>query len=575
MDSEESKLEKSAETKLSEKSAETKLSEKSSETKLIDSRSDISDTSFKEPAAFQEDMAKFWESTTVNSRITALESGLEKIIDIIDEQARDLEHFRRDTERRRTKDNNNTKNLQLNLEELCQTTNKLITKMESCVTEEGFQMALEENGKHVLQINNKLQDVDDRLLNLNNKLEGDYEMHEVLDDITDIKSILKIPTRKQLASQFGTENIQYGEYPPDMQQILGAAINLEELQTKVTAVEEKVERIAESNKEMLRMRAEEAIANEEKMAETEAIIENLSLYVDTAKEKMSDFHESLNVLSKKLSNLTDTITEIVKIQDDMTVEGRKNLQDVEDQLKEICKELKKLSMIDDIQVHVEDIRNYKADRSEMIDELEKKADKTQLDEKVNKSEYLTSREEINSGFNDIIAKISGQEQAMERTIQDLTVLTNQKLERKEMDNYKENLKERLKTIVAKLKQLKEAVEEGPSAAGVKLRCISCDRSLRPNERNVVISDGSHNATMPKRIGDQLLECQGYLPPLQCADRSNRSVGGLHTLTTPPLYLRKASTVGSQSTKIWEEVPLQGSDGRIYRGYLEKSERVRV
>ncbi|XP_023232133.1 cyclin-dependent kinase 11A-like, partial [Centruroides sculpturatus] len=96
--------EKSAETKLSEKSSETKLSEKSSETKLIDSRSVVSDTSFKGPAAFQEDMAKFWESTTVNSRITALESGLEKIVDIIDEQARDLEHFRRDTERRRAKD---------------------------------------------------------------------------------------------------------------------------------------------------------------------------------------------------------------------------------------------------------------------------------------------------------------------------------------------------------------------------------------------------------------------------------------------------------------------------------------
>ncbi|XP_023232101.1 uncharacterized protein C16orf96 homolog [Centruroides sculpturatus] len=377
--------------------------------------------------------------------------------------------------------------------------------MESCVTKEGFQMTLEENGKYVLQINNQLQDIDKRLLNLNSKLEGDYEMHEVLDDISDIKSILKIPTRKQLASQFGTENIQYGEYPPDMQQVLGAAINLEELQTKVTAVEERIEQIAESNKEMLRMRAEEAIANEEKMAETEAIIENLSLYMDTAKEKMSDFYELLNVLNKKLYNLTETVTEIAKIQDDMTEEGRKNLQDVEDQLKEIFKELKKLSIINDIQVHVEEIRNYKADRSEMIEELEKKADKTQLDEKVNKSEYLTSCEEINSGFNDIIAKISGQEQTLERTVQDLTVLVNQKLERKELDNYKENLKERLKTIVTKLKQLKEAVEEGPSAAGVKLRCISCDRPLRPNERNVVISDGSHNATMPKRIGDQLLE----------------------------------------------------------------------
>ncbi|XP_067137305.1 kinectin-like isoform X4 [Centruroides vittatus] len=415
------------------------------------------ESSFKGPSAFQEDMTEFWKMTVINSRVTALEGGLEKIVDIIDEQARDLEHFRRDTERRRAKDSCYMKDLQINLEELKEKTNNIIHKVEACVSEDVLQRIMKDHEKYTTVTNIRLEEFEEQLLQFSEKVEGDFKMLEIVDDINDIREILKIPRRKTATN----------------------------------------------------------ILEEEEDLQAADIQQNF---------EMSDM-----------------------------------LQDIKGRIEFDSSQSK------DIQYRVEDIRNCKVDRSEMLDGLDRKADKSQLEEKLDKSTHVASCEEINLQFVNVIAKIAAQEQETERNFQKIKTLLDQKLEISEMDKHREILKERLKIIVTKLKLLRDGEEEH-SAAGVKVRCISCDRPLKQFNKNVVISDGSQN---PQLQFEMPHNSEGFLPPVNEGNLSE----GYHKLKTQSFYLKKTAITGPDGNKAWEEVPLQGTDGRIYRGYLKKTRQI--
>ncbi|XP_067137304.1 uncharacterized protein MCAP_0864-like isoform X3 [Centruroides vittatus] len=470
------------------------------------------ESSFKGPSAFQEDMTEFWKMTVINSRVTALEGGLEKIVDIIDEQARDLEHFRRDTERRRAKDSCYMKDLQINLEELKEKTNNIIHKVEACVSEDVLQRIMKDHEKYTTVTNIRLEEFEEQLLQFSEKVEGDFKMLEIVDDINDIREILKIPRRKTATNILEEEedlqaaDIQQNFEMSDMLQDIKGRIEFDSSQSKNSAIEEKIQKIMKTVQELNDKREERS---QDILSVKENIAEKLDIHIFESTQKLTEYEETSNETNKKLQEIATTINGITKLQADMITEGKQNLFEIGEQLKEIFQELKKFSVLEDIQYRVEDIRNCKVDRSEMLDGLDRKADKSQLEEKLDKSTHVASCEEINLQFVNVIAKIAAQEQETERNFQKIKTLLDQKLEISEMDKHREILKERLKIIVTKLKLLRDGEEEH-SAAGVKVRCISCDRPLKQFNKNVVISDGSQN---PQLQFEMPHNSEGFLPPV--------------------------------------------------------------
>ncbi|XP_052069682.1 uncharacterized protein LOC127708654 isoform X4 [Mytilus californianus] len=245
------------------------------------------------------------------------------------------------------------------------------------------------------------------------------------------------------------------------------------------------------------------------------------------------------------------------------------------------------------------LEENKADKEFVQSEMDVKADKRSLDNKVNHSLFDTTTNDINKMIKEILDKLAGNEEAWNHQCKVFTDDIEGKLDRLELDPLKEWLESRLKALNEKLKKQNQAPVEWSEddAAGIrrqliqKFHCISCDRPVDIVPTGPVPSLPTHNGLHPTRSPrpyttfelDQIRQHAKSYANSEIADyyATTRSCGGQHTTTFPQKRITKLSHLShlfreeEQSTNIYplykEEVDVQGADGNIYKGRMGRIE----
>ncbi|XP_042308283.1 glutamine-rich protein 2 isoform X5 [Sceloporus undulatus] len=144
---------------------------------------------------------------------------------------------------------------------------------------------------------------------------------------------------------------------------------------------------------------------------------------------------------------------------------------------------------------LEKLEHEKADKDHLVMEIDVKADKTALAAKVSRTQFDATTEQLHKMMQELLNKMAGQEQDWQKMLDKLLIEMDSKLDRLELDPFRQQLEERWKDI---RKQLKQRVpqDEGDEAAGIRRRllahfhCISCDRPLE------MVVPGPHITTLP-------------------------------------------------------------------------------
>uniref|UniRef100_A0A4W5K8F7 DUF4795 domain-containing protein n=1 Tax=Hucho hucho TaxID=62062 RepID=A0A4W5K8F7_9TELE len=255
--------------------------------------------------------------------------------------------------------------------------------------------------------------------------------------------------------------------------------------------------------------------------------------------------------------------------------------------------------IDHLYKSMEELDEKKADKELVEMEIEIKADKRALETKVSRMQFDSMTEELNTMFQELLSKITGQEQDWHKIIDKISNEMECKLDRIELDPVKKQLEDRWKSIRKQL-QAQPAPKED-DAAGIRkqlvarFHCISCDRPvdmLTPGPHLVTVPSTpglpSHKSNRPYTIYEleQVRQhCRSERIP-EMADYSylamSRSCGGSHTVTYPNRrYTRlqhishfiqaeeETPPISSSPLRIQpEEVDILGLDGHIYKGRLK-------
>ncbi|XP_067164726.1 glutamine-rich protein 2 [Apteryx mantelli] len=131
---------------------------------------------------------------------------------------------------------------------------------------------------------------------------------------------------------------------------------------------------------------------------------------------------------------------------------------------------------------LEKLEKEKADKEDLVTEIHVKADKASLAGKVSCTQFDATMEHLNKMIQDVLDRITGQEQDWHQIQQKLVEEMDSKLDRLELTPFRQRLEERWKNL---LKQLQEKAPrmEADDAAGIRkqllahFHCVSCDRSL--------------------------------------------------------------------------------------------------
>ncbi|XP_077183819.1 glutamine-rich protein 2 isoform X2 [Paroedura picta] len=247
---------------------------------------------------------------------------------------------------------------------------------------------------------------------------------------------------------------------------------------------------------------------------------------------------------------------------------------------------------------LEKLEKDKADKDRIVMEIDVKADKSALAAKVSRSQFDATTEQLHKMMQELLNKMAGQEQDWQKMLDKLLIEMDSKLDRLELDPFRQQLEERWKDI---RKQLKERVpqDEGDEAAGIRRRllahfhCISCDRPLE------MVVPGPHITTLPAIPGlpahqslrpymvyemEQIRQISRNDRTPDMADYSYvsmpRHCGGSHTLTypyrrygrlqqiapcIPPVHPEENAMLAMMKH---EEVDILGLDGHIYKGRMD-------
>ncbi|XP_069510798.1 glutamine-rich protein 2 isoform X5 [Ambystoma mexicanum] len=138
--------------------------------------------------------------------------------------------------------------------------------------------------------------------------------------------------------------------------------------------------------------------------------------------------------------------------------------------------------IDIIYQSLEKLEEKKADKDHIEMEIDVKADKRALEGKVSRTQFDATNEQLNKMMQDLLEKVTGQEQDWQKVVDKISLEMETKLDRLELDPFKHQLEDRWKAIHKQLKD-RAPTYEADDAAGIRkqliarFHCISCDRPV--------------------------------------------------------------------------------------------------
>uniref|UniRef100_A0A8C8T6F0 Glutamine rich 2 n=2 Tax=Peromyscus maniculatus bairdii TaxID=230844 RepID=A0A8C8T6F0_PERMB len=141
---------------------------------------------------------------------------------------------------------------------------------------------------------------------------------------------------------------------------------------------------------------------------------------------------------------------------------------------------------------IERLDKEKADREHLEMEIDVKADKSALASKVSRIQFDATTEQLNHMMQELVAKMSGQEQDWQKLVDKLLAEMDSKLDRLELDPVKQMLEDRWKSLRQQLKERSPLYQADEAAAMRRqllahFHCLSCDRPLETAVTGQVIS----------------------------------------------------------------------------------------
>ncbi|XP_026312560.1 glutamine-rich protein 2 [Piliocolobus tephrosceles] len=131
---------------------------------------------------------------------------------------------------------------------------------------------------------------------------------------------------------------------------------------------------------------------------------------------------------------------------------------------------------------LEKLEKEKANREHLEMEIDVKADKSALATKVSRVQFDATTEQLNHMMQELVAKMSGQEQDWQKMLDKLLTEMDNKLDRLELDPVKQLLEDRWKSLRQQLRERPPLYQADEAAAMRRqllahFHCLSCDRPL--------------------------------------------------------------------------------------------------
>ncbi|XP_021069400.2 glutamine-rich protein 2 [Mus pahari] len=197
---------------------------------------------------------------------------------------------------------------------------------------------------------------------------------------------------------------------------------------------------------------------------------------------------------------------------------------------------------------IERLDKEKANREHLEMEIDEKADKSALASKVSRIQFDATTEQLNHMMQELVAKMSGQEQDWQKLLDKLLAEMDSKLDRLELDPLKQMLEDRWKSLRQQLKERSPLYQADEAAAMRRqllahFHCLSCDRPLETTVTGQVISMTPIISSMPghrsvrpytvfelEQIRQQSRSLKlGSSFPRGDVSQMERSVGRLHSM----------------------------------------------
>nr|XP_054762612.1 glutamine-rich protein 2-like isoform X2 [Lytechinus pictus] len=329
--------------------------------------------------------------------------------------------------------------------------------------------------------------------------------------------------------------------------------------------------------------------------------EDLAAMRQELEQAISDLAEAQDALARDVSNI-GTVEPSSQGDNGRDNESLQKLQDVLSQLRAEVDKLNtsyihlvdehnvKQKHIDALYTFVDRLQENKADKEHVIMEIDVKADKRALDNKVSRSHFDGAVDELSKNLSEVMDKLSGHRTAWDSAVGELKLDIDNKLDRMELDPLKSYLDNRIKSVSSKY--VKKEVETGEDAAGFrrplqKFHCISCDRPLDMAPQAPIASLPEGRGLPSNRTGrpyttfelEQIRAAQknGTYQDVPDYFVASRSCGGSHTMTFPHRRITRVAQTTNMVTTTEEIAPvingrieadIQGQDGHIYKARLD-------
>ncbi|XP_055877941.1 glutamine-rich protein 2-like isoform X2 [Biomphalaria glabrata] len=313
--------------------------------------------------------------------------------------------------------------------------------------------------------------------------------------------------------------------------------------------------------------------------------------------ELLDLLERLGNLSTLHDLLTKRVEELEKLM--LTKASKEDLQnlalpdDFLTTLKNLQQDLISLrdGQIKELFTYCDNLNTGKADKEYVDTEVNVKADKKQLENKVNHSLFDSTTSEMNRMIKDILDKLNGQEGDWKSALAKAMEELDGKLDRRELNNLRNWLEHQLKALNNKIKTLGSGWQLDDEAAGMKrqliqhFHCLSCDKPIDTLPHGPVpsipASYGLPKSKSPRPyttfgldlIRQQARSLAGQSEPYDYY-ATIRQCGGSHTLIVPQKRASRLNNLGQlyreEETVVplhKDEIDVQGADGQIYKGRL--------
>ncbi|CAF3405905.1 unnamed protein product [Rotaria sp. Silwood1] len=287
---------------------------------------------------------------------------------------------------------------------------------------------------------------------------------------------------------------------------------------------------------------------------------------------MSDFRTALQRLREELDRLKQLVQDLIN-------KGNLSAQEID--------ALKKL---------IEQLEQTKADKTYVNNELDKKADKRDLESRVLKRDFNTSCGELSQNINDCLQKFIVHDDTQKHDLQKMNHDIDGKLDRAELDALRDYMEKQLKKLKKLAKEQQQTQQQHvhvmseDEAAGlrkqlIRFHCISCDRPIDVQPHAQQPSLPANQAMRPIQSPrpyttyelDQIRQFQksqqlnNELSGGSIADvyATVRQCGGSHTMTLPFKRQTKAQlAVPEEALFARNEIDIKGHDGVIYKGRID-------